>query len=81
MYALIKGIGPDGLSYAAVVSCKDVNEVRRELIECMGINAHSLKVFINELLEIGFDVYTNIEPDNLPIVEIPINLNYNSDIF
>jgi hypothetical protein len=78
---LVKVIGVDasGTRYAAVVDGVGPHEVLQELVYCMGITAHSKKVFESQLMDIGFDVYT-ADPGGLPVVEIPINLNDN-DMF
>ena len=83
---LVKVIGIDSKDnrYSAIVEGDSIEDGRTELIECMGIEAHSNGGFVNELLDIGFDVYTKIKGvdlDTIPIVEIAINLNEDDNIF
>lgn len=85
MFIKVIGIGENNERYEAIVEGKSLEDVRTDLIECMGIEAHSKEVFNNELLDIGYAVVTkagsNIDINKLPTIEIPINLASDEDIF
>lgn len=80
MRVLVIGQGLDDDEFKAIVDATSTDMVRRELIECMGMRAHTTSQYIEQLQEIGFVVY---EYDGVydGVVSVPINLSTRQELF
>ena len=77
---VIRGVNEDSSYIDVVIKASSIEEARTELIECMGMSAHTRQELAQELEAIGFIVCPSIEgPELLPIIAIPINLDLNNE--
>lgn len=80
MRVLVIGHSIDDTYYKAIVDDTSKDVIRQELIECMGICAHTTSQYVEQLQEIGFVVYVY---DGVydSVVSVPINLNTRQELF
>lgn len=82
---VVKGVNSDNTYYLSIVEGLTVQTIENELRECMGIVAHTQEEYNQELIDIGFNVITDIKDVNiiasLDVVTIPINLIDDENIF
>ena len=80
MRVLVIGHSIDDTYYKAIVDGTSKDMVRQELIECMGICAHTTPQYIEQLQQIGFVVHGNNGVYDA-VVSVPINLNTRQELF